>query len=125
MATPTARDLLLTDAHDLAVNGMDLALVYDNDAIAQQAGIALQTFVGEVFFDLTAGAAWFDLLSVKSNTIDSQFAAETRRVLTAVPGITTVTNIRVLRDSARVGTISAECVADSGELLTVNATVQG
>lgn len=119
----TARDLLLTDTGDLALIGQDFALVYDNAAIAQQAKITLQTFIGEVFFDLTAGSAWLDLFGVKSTGIDAQFAAETRRVLLSVPGIVSVTNVRVLRDSARVATISAQCVADSGELLTINASV--
>lgn len=118
----TARDLLLTNG-DLALNGSDFALVYDNDAIAQQATIALQTFVVEVFFDLTAGSAWLDLLGVKATDIDAQFAAETRRVLLSVPGIVAVQNIRVLRDASRVATITAECTADSGVLLAINATV--
>lgn len=118
----TARDLLLADG-DLLIDGSDCRLVYDNDAIAQQATIALQTFIGEVFFDLTAGSAWLDLFGVKSSTIDAQFAAEVRRVLLAVPGIVAVANIRVFHDSARVATISAQCTADSGVLLTINVTV--
>ena len=119
----TARDLLLTDG-DLALLGQDFALVYDNDAIAQQAQIALQTFVGEVFFDTTAGADWWALLGVKANGIEGQFAAEARRVLLGVPGIVSVQNVRVVNTSSRVGFIQAECVADSGVLLTINATVQ-
>jgi tRNA(Leu) C34 or U34 (ribose-2'-O)-methylase TrmL len=119
---PTARDLLLTDG-DLAVIGQDFALVYDNDAIAQQATIALQTFAGEVFFDTTAGAGWWNLLGVKAAGIENQFAAEAKRVLLDVPGITSVQNVRVLNTSSRVATITAQCLADSGVLLTINAQV--
>lgn len=118
---PTARDLLMVNG-DLFVGQFDLALVYDAAAIEQQCGITLAMFLGEVFFDTTAGTNWLALLGSKTAT-NGDFAAEVRRALLTVPGVTSVQNIVVTRDAARVGQISAQVTTDTGALLTIQKAV--
>lgn len=118
------RDLLLGENNDIVIDGADLALVSDAEAVRQQAEIALSTFVGEVFFDITAGARWLDMLGVVGVS-DAAFQAEVRRVLLLVPGIATVQNVNAVRDTAkRTLTLTAQCTTDLGELLTVSTTAQ-
>lgn len=121
----TYRDIAETpDTNDLVIVGNDLVLVADAKAIAQQCEIALTTFAGEVFFDTTAGAQWFDLLAQKG-VGNSAFQTEVRRVLALVPGIASVQNVTAVRDaSSRSLAMTAQCTTDLGELLTVSTTTQ-
>jgi hypothetical protein len=118
---PTMLDIGLDADGDLDISGGDLHLIGDGPGIGQLSRGGLETFAGEVFFDITAGARWIYLMS--NGGTDNDFAAEARRILLATPGIATVANVAVSRNSARIGTITADCTTDLGALLQVKATV--
>ena len=118
----TMLDIALDADGDLDISGGDLHLIGDGPGIGQLCAGAITTFAGEVFFDIAAGARWHQLLGDKTAT-DSDFAAEARRLLLNVPGVSSVQNVKVTRDTRRIGTISADCTTDTGALLPVKATV--
>ena len=119
-----ARDLLLNDANDLVLTALgDFALIYDGPAIAQNCRIALDTFTGEVFYDITAGTQWMMLLANKQAS-QQDFQREIRRVLLAIPGVKDVQDITITVDSSRIGTIACFVTTDTNELLPIVATPQ-
>ena len=125
MATTTAwRDLALDPSTgDLVIEGGDFALVQGEDAIAQACGIALRMWAGEYPFNTSIGGAWADVLNQIGAT-DDDLAAEVRRLLVQVQGVSSVDSVIVVRDStARTATVTAQVRASVGVVLTV-PTVQ-
>lgn len=119
MATTAWRDLALDSTGDLIIEGGDFKLLQGNDAIAQECRTALGLWVGEYPFDTTLGTAWGALLNNKG-VLDSQLAAEVRRVLLGVQGVSTVDNVAVQRNTVnRTATITVTVTTDEGAVLTV------
>lgn len=60
------KDLKLTPAGDLVIEGFDLALVDGREQIAQRMKIRLKTFYGEWFLNTEIGVPYFEDILVKN-----------------------------------------------------------
>lgn len=123
--TTAWRDLALDSSGDLLVSGGDLSLLQGTDAVAQECKTALGLYLGEYPFDTTVGTDWPGLLNVKGVT-DAQLAAEIRRVVLNVQGVTSVDDVQITRNfTARTVTAQVYILTDEGAALAVPVTVGG
>lgn len=74
-----------------------------NDAIAQNIATRLRSFLGDCFFDLTAGIDWFNLLGRKN-----QLALELqiKTVIFNTDGVTGLITVATLLDGGRTLTVT-------------------
>lgn len=119
-------DLALDINGDLAITNGDIVKVISVDAIAQQTMIALRMFLGEWYRDPTQGMPYFDRVfekGVRSNVLEGLF----RRACLAVPGVSSVENIRLTFDRAqrRLVVQDLRLLSDDGDIVEFPAFVVG
>jgi hypothetical protein len=116
--TPGTGDWLVGPSPD----GLDLQLIGDGPGLQQAVTIALKFFLGEWFLDQSAGTPWFQAILIK-NPNPAAIQAIIRKVILAVPGITSVSAVTITPVSAaRAVAITWQATGDTGEL--VSGTVQ-
>jgi hypothetical protein len=97
--------------------GKDLAIIADAAGIAQHVRTRLDLHVGEWFLDTSAGTDWFGRVLGKGAT-DQEIQAEVRRILEGTPGIATVDELTIVRDTGRrSATVAWTATTDTGEVL--------
>lgn len=70
----TTYDLLLNDAHDIHLDGQDLAMAEEDDIVVQRLKIRLQFIQGEWFLDNTAGLPYPQFIFEAGSSIDDIYA---------------------------------------------------
>ncbi len=70
----------------------------DEDAIAADIKTALRLFLGEVFFDLTAGVDWWNLLSSRGKDVDQSIILQCRQVVSSREGVTRINRVESILD---------------------------
>ena len=92
-ALPRARDLAFDFATGkFVLAGGDFTFTQDLAAIKQAVQIRLQTILGEVFWDQSAGIPWFDRVLTKSPNLRAVDAL-LRSAIEGVPGVLAVTSL--------------------------------
>jgi hypothetical protein len=121
-ALPIGRDLKLDPkTGDLLVSGGDLPLVYDLEAIEQEASITLQYFLGEYFLDVSVGIPYYQDILVKAPNL-AAIKTIFRDALLGVTGIKAIVTLDLdFNRTTRVLTVSYTASTDLGEL---KATVE-
>lgn len=122
-------DLKITDDNDLAIEGGDLVLVRDQEAIAQAIKMRLQHFLGESPYDKNGGTPWIQVIFEPSTPINAVRFVLQRRIL-GTPGVTGAVveltpnpETRVVTGVARATTIEGD-VEFSLELTPEGAQIQ-
>lgn len=118
------RDLKIDETTgDVALDGNDLALVSDGEAVAQAVRQRLRTFLGEWFADLTVGVPWMQSVFVKNPNLVGVRAA-IRSTIVNTPGIATLVTFSQTFDAAtRTLSVAFSATTDTGELVTFNETI--
>ena len=116
-AAPKVRDLAFNfKTKKFELEGGDLSLTQDIEAIRQAVQIKCQTFLGECFLDLDAGIPYFQNVLVKSpnTTAISQIF---RDKIESVPGVVSVTRLDLTIDrQQRSLSLSFAANTDLGEI---------
>lgn len=111
-------DLLLDNAHDLAIVNGDLVLADGQDAIAQQLEIRLRFWFGEWFRNRAEGIDYLQFILVK-NPEEQVIVTLLSRVIRETPGIVSVDSIDLAYDNkTRKLTVSFSCTCTTGQKLT-------
>jgi len=120
-ALPIGRDLELDPVtHDLVLEGGDLQLVNDLDAIRQEADIRLKFFLGEWFLDTTVGIPYFQSVLVKAPNLGGIKTVFNDELLLSA-GIVSVKKLDlVFSRSTRKLTIDWAAECNTGELVSSN-----
>lgn len=115
------KDLLLSPAHDLAIENFDLQFTTDKNTVAQRVKRALLLFKGEYFLDAELGIPYYDEILGTKNSIDSIrsiFVSE----ISNVEGVHEINSFDILFDnSSRVLTI--DCVLTDTLNNNINITL--
>ncbi len=117
---------LSTTVCDLDLTGLQLTLLPDNLAVAQEIRIACRFILGEWALNLRVGINFFGqngdnndptrLMGRKGITPD-EVAAEFRRAFLSIPGVVQVDSISVTISSAREGTVLYRVTTDAGTVV--------
>lgn len=120
----TVRDLKIdATTGDLVVDGADLALVSDLDAIGQSVRTRLRFFLGEWFADLDVGVPWWQSIFVKNPNLGVVREA-LRSTVADTPGIARVEAFDFAFAAAtRDLSVSFRARADTGELIVFDESV--
>lgn len=120
----TVRDLKIdATTGDLVVDGADLALVSDLDAIGQSVRTRLRFFLGEWFADLDVGVPWWQSILVRNPNLGVVREA-LRSTVANTPGISRVESFDFAFTAAtRDLTVSFRARADTGELIVFDESV--
>lgn len=70
----------------------------DEDAIAADIKTALRLFLGECFFDLSAGVDWWNLLSSRGPTVEQSIVLQCRQVVAKREGVTRINRVEAILD---------------------------
>jgi hypothetical protein len=105
-------------AGDLYLDAGDVSWIDGAEAVAQHIRCRLRMFHGEWFLNEDEGTPWFDSILEKGIT-DGRIASILRRVIAGTPGVVSVSNVSLTRDSsARQLDVEFECVTDEGVTIT-------
>lgn len=116
-------DLYLDPAtHDLVIrDGGTLSTVTGRREVAQRIKVALETQRGEWALDTRFGVRWRELAYVARPDIP-RISAELRRVVSAVPGVTSVGEIDArLNRATRALTIAIEASTREGDVAVMGS----
>lgn len=107
---PDTLDWELTETHLKRVEG--------TDEIAQHVLITLRLHLAEFGYDLGAGVPWREEIMTKAT--DDRRVARLTAIVAAVPGVTSVKQIRIVHGTDRAATIYVDALTDEGPI-TVEA----
>jgi hypothetical protein len=101
MATPIAKDLLLTsDTHDLAIIDYDLQFTDGKQLTVQKLKQTLWLFQGEWFLNNAVGMPYFDEVLIKNVSL-SRIETLYIRAIQSIPEVLEILNLDVNLDNAK------------------------
>jgi hypothetical protein len=107
-------DLAVNEFDDLAIDGGELALVSNADAIGQHLRLRLQTWLGETPYDQSAGVPYLQVM-FDPNTTDLARKFILQQQILATPGVTGVELLEVVADrQTRVLSVSGRATSING-----------
>jgi len=111
-------DIKLTADNDIDLTGLQLSLVSDNVAIAQEIQIACRFFLGEWKLDRRIGIDFLGRILGKKGVTPDEVSNEYRRALQSIPGVTQIDSVQTVIDKAtRIGTITFRVTTDAGTIV--------
>jgi hypothetical protein len=109
-------DLAINEFDDMAIDGGELSLVTNADAIGQHLWIRLSTWLGETPYDQSAGVPYVQVI-FDPNTTDLARRFILQQQILAVPGVTGVELLDVVADKqTRVLSISGRASSINGPI---------
>ncbi len=111
-------DIKLTNDNDLDLTGLQLSLVSDGEAIAQEIRIACRFFLAEWALDKRIGIDFLGRILGKKGVTPDEVSNEYRRALASIPGVTQIDSVQTVVDKAtRIGTITFRVTTDAGTIV--------
>lgn len=111
--------LLTTDTNDLVLQDGNFVIIEGNDEIKQNLTTRLQVFLGEFFYDRTAGAPYTSTLGNNRQLLALEVAV--KNIIIGTPGILKLdifeTNFNSIN---RVYTINFSAQLDDSSKITIN-----
>lgn len=111
-------DIKLNADNDLDLTNLQLSLVEDGEAIAQEIRIACRFFLAEWALDKRIGIDFLGRILGKKGVTPDEVSNEYRRALQSIPGVTQIDSVQTVIDKAtRIGTITFRVTTDAGTIV--------
>lgn len=111
-------DIKLSDDNDLDLTGLQLTLLPDDLAVAQEIRIACRFFLGEWKLDTRVGIDFFGRILGRKGVTEDEVSNEFRRALASIPGVTQIDSVLTTIDkSTRKGTVTYRVTTDAGTVV--------